>query len=193
MTRPPYVTEQQNKWFQSVQAGLEADTGVKLEDWIAIAKTCPETKHKARLSWFKTTHGLGINRASLVLSAAFNTGLGWDNPNALLENLWKTPETRAVYDAVEEIAKSLGNDVVIGARKSFSSFSRRVQFAALRPTRLGIRLGLAIPLESTPDLSPPLSSDSWSDRLTAVRLLHNVQEIDDGVTLYIRQAYELSE
>ncbi len=192
MTKPPYTTAQQNKWFESVQAGLEKETEKSLDAWIEIAKTCPEIKHKARLDWFKTKHGLGINRASLILSATFKTGLGWDNPNALLDNLWKTPETRAIYDHVELAVKGLGDDVVVTPRKNFSAFSRRVQFAALRPTRSGVRLGLALPLANAPDLTEPLSSDSWSDRLTAVQLLINLDDVDDAVLGYLSKAHARS-
>lgn len=192
MTNPPYVTAQQSKWFESVQKGLEQETDKSLEYWTKVAKACPETKHKARLNWFKSEHGLGINRASLVLGAAFNTGLGWDKPDALLDQLWKIPETRVVYDRVQIIVKNFGDDVVIGARKSFTAFSRRVQFAALRPTRAGVRLGLAIPLKDVDNCTAPLSSDSWSDRLTAVRLLGDASGIEQDVEALLRRAYELS-
>lgn len=192
MTNPPHVTAQQSKWFKAVQEGLEKDTGLSLEHWIEVARSCPDTKHRARLNWFKSEHGLGINRASLILSATFKTGLGWDNPNALLDALWKTPETRAVYDLVEETVKGFGDDVVVGARKNFSAFSRRVQFSALRPTRAGIRLGLAIPLSNIDGCSAPLSSDSWSDRLKSVRLINDVEEIDDVLTTLLHKAYDLS-
>jgi len=192
MTKPPYVSAQQNKWFESVQAGLEKETQKSLDEWIKIAKACPETKHKARLDWFKARHNLGINRASLILSATFKTGLGWDNPNALLDNLWKTPEARAIYDQVEAIAIGLGEDVIVTVRKTFSAFSRRVQFAALRPTRLGVRLGLALPLANAPNLVKPLTSDSWSDRLTAVHLLTDLDDVDEAVLSCLSEAYARS-
>ena len=192
MKTPPHITSQQNKWFKSVQEGLERDTGKSFGDWVKIAKTCPETKPKARLNWFKAQHGLGINRASLVLNAAFKTGLGWDNPDALLERLWKVPKSRSLYDQIEAIAKGLGDDVVVSPRKSFSAFSRRVQFAALRPTRSVIRLGLAVPLDDATDCVAPISSDSWSDRLTAVCLLKDAQDIDKQIKTLLRKAYLLS-
>jgi len=58
-----HLTEQQKKWFASVRAGLERDTGKSLAEWIEIARTCPESKPRARLKWFKETHGLLQNRA----------------------------------------------------------------------------------------------------------------------------------
>jgi hypothetical protein len=50
-------TEQQVKWF----AGLRAETGRSLEEWVAIALACPEPTHGKRVRWFKAQYGLGQN------------------------------------------------------------------------------------------------------------------------------------
>ena len=71
------LTEQQKKWFASVRDSLERETGKSLTEWVAIAKTCPETKHRARLAWFKEHHGLLQNRASYVLGEAFPPEAGF--------------------------------------------------------------------------------------------------------------------
>ena len=68
---PATLTKQQLKWFASVREGLERDTGRTLAAWVEIARACPETRHRARLSWMKTVYGLGQNRASVVLAEAF--------------------------------------------------------------------------------------------------------------------------
>lgn len=56
-------TERQRKWFESVRGSLERETGGTLAQWAAIARSCPETKHRAQLKWLKDTHGLLQNRA----------------------------------------------------------------------------------------------------------------------------------
>jgi hypothetical protein len=65
-----HLTERQKKWFASLREGLERETGKSLEDWVAIAQTCPETKPRAQLGWLKAFHSLGQNRASYVLSVS---------------------------------------------------------------------------------------------------------------------------
>jgi hypothetical protein len=62
---PATLTERQRAWFAAVREGLERETGRTLEQWIEIARACPETKHRARLKWMKDEHRLGQNRASL--------------------------------------------------------------------------------------------------------------------------------
>src|SRR5665213_2145064 len=98
---PRGLTERQQKWFATVQAGLVSDTGKSLEDWVAIARTCPETRPRARVQWMKDHHGLGMNRASVILSMAFPSGNGWDDPQAQRGALWADPASRAIFEAVE--------------------------------------------------------------------------------------------
>lgn len=191
MGNPPHVTPKQKQWFAKVRASLEAETGKTLDEWVVIARTCPEKAHKKRLAWFKETHGLGVNYASTILGAAFDTGLGWDQPDALLDHLWKSPELRAIYDAIETAAKSLGEDVIIGPRKSFSGFSRKYQFAAARPSRKQVRLGLAVDGAAL-GLELPKSSDSWSDRLKGVVILDAPNQVDNTIRALFKQAYEAS-
>lgn len=188
MTTPPHVTEKQKQWFAKVRESLQAETGKTIDEWVAIARACPETAHKKRLAWFKETHGLGVNYASTIIGAAFDTGLGWDKPDALLDHLWKTPELRAIYDAIETAAKALGDDVVVGPRKSFSGFSRKYQFAAARPSRKQVRLGLALD-GSAHGLEAPKSSDSWSDRLKGVVILEHADQVDDRIQALLKEAY----
>ena len=62
--KPQGLTERQEKWFASVQASLERDTGKTIDEWVAIARTCPHDKPRARADWLREHHGLGVNRAA---------------------------------------------------------------------------------------------------------------------------------
>ena len=191
MADPKYVTSKQANWFAKVREGIEEDTGKTIDEWIVIARACPEVAHRKRLKWFKDVHGLGINRASTILGAAFNNGLGWDNPEALLNDLWKKPELRAIYDDIETYVKSLGDDVIVGPRKTFSGFSRKYQFAAARPVRGAVRLGLAVdPVKHK--LERAKSSDSWSDRLVSVVVVSTPTDVNKSLKTLIKTAWEAS-
>ena len=81
--------------------------------------------------------------------------------------------------------------VVVGQRKSFTSFSRSVQFAAARPIKGGKAL-LGLKLESDPSgrLAAPARRESWSERLTAVVELTSPADIDRQVRDWFVQAAE---
>jgi hypothetical protein len=186
-----HLTEQQRKWFASVRGGLERETGKSLAEWVAIARTCPETAPRARLKWFKETHGLLQNRASHVLSEAFPAAVGWSEPDALRERLWSDPASRAIFEAVEALVLVLPN-VVVGQRKGFSAWSRKHQFAALRPLKGGkARLGLAL----APDAEPGLElarNEGWSERLKAAMVLETPSDADSRIAALLKSAWEAS-
>lgn len=186
------LTPQQRKWFASVREGIERDTGRSLAAWVEIARTCPETGHRARLKWFKDTHGLLQNRAAYVLGEAFpSADPSWSEPDALREALWADPEQRGLFDAVDAAVQGFP-DLVVGQRKGYSAWSRHYQFAALRPVRGGARLGLAVPPDADPRLAPAKANEGWSERLTAVLALTTPAEVDAGVKALLEASWARS-
>ena len=186
------LTEQQRKWFASVREGLQRDTGKSLAEWVAIAKTCPESAPRARLKWFKATHGLLQNRASYVLSAAFPSGgPGWDQPDALKKTLWTDPSSRAILDAIEKLVLALP-DVIEGQRKGYSAWSRKYQFAALRPVRGGTaRLGLALAPDADESFLPA-KNEGWSERLKASVVLKSPRDANKKIAKLLKEAWTAS-
>lgn len=187
-----HLTERQKKWFTSVREGLERETGKSLEDWVAIAQTCPETKPRAQLGWLKAHHDLGQNRASYVLSVAFpSERMTWDKPEEARAALWTDPASLAILEAVE-VAVAGFDGLVTGQRKTYSAWSREFQFAAAKPAKGGTAvLGLAV----TPDASPRLlapKTESWSERLKAKLPLASPADVDDEVRALLKAAFERS-
>ncbi|HEY2357099.1 MAG TPA: DUF4287 domain-containing protein [Phenylobacterium sp.] len=188
---PTGLTPRQEKWFASVKASLERDTGKSLDEWVAIALTCPETRPRARADWLRANHGLGANRAAQVLSAAYPSGDSWDDPDKLRATLWSDPTSAAIFEAVEKLAIALP-DVVTGQRKAFTAFSREFQFASVKPIRGGKAvLGLAVAPEADPRLQPP-KNEGWSERLKSKILLAGSSEVDASIDDLLRQAWEQS-
>src|SRR5665213_2481104 len=185
----PNLTERQQKWFASVRASLERDTGKSLAEWVAITRTCPETGHRARLKWLKDNHGLMQNRASLVLSEAFESGSGWSEPEALIDALWTDPASRAIFETIDARAGALP-EVTRTARKGYTAWSRQVQFAAARPVKGGgAMLGLAVGPDAAARLEAP-RNESWSERLKARIALSSPTEVNDAIGALLKKAWE---
>ncbi|MNQ86262.1 hypothetical protein D3C85_1014500 [compost metagenome] len=183
------LTERQKKWFATVQANLEKNTGKPLADWIAIMKTCPETAPRAQAAWLKAEYGVGQNHAAQILDACHPAdGPGWDEPQALRAALWKDPASLAILEAVERVADGV-EGVISGQRKGYTSFSRSVQFAAMRPLKGGrALLGLKLASDVSPRLSPSARRESWSERLTATVELNAVDQVDAETSRLFAQA-----
>ncbi len=186
----PVLSERQQKWFASVQASLARDTGKTLAEWVEIARACPETTPRKRAQWLKEQYGLGANRAAHVLQAAFPSAATWDKPDAMLDQLWKEKEGRAIYDAVAALVRKEFADAIIGPRKTFVSFSRKIQFAGILPARAGkcAELGLPLPLDASRRLSP-MKRRPWSEKHTAILQLSSAKEVDAEVKRLLRLAW----
>ena len=183
------LTERQRKWFATVREGLERDTGKTMAEWVAIALKCPETAHRARLKWFKDTHGLLQNRASQVISEAFGSKIAWSQPETLIDSLWSDAASRAIFEAVNARATAVPS-VIRTARKGYTAWSRQVQFAAMRPIKGGkAMLGLAAPPEINRRLAAR-GSEPWSERLTSRMALESPAAVDDAVAILLRAAWE---
>ena len=177
-----HLTERQKKWFASIEAGLARETGKSLEEWVAIARTCPETAPRARLTWLKDHHGLGQNRASYVVSEAFpQTGMSWAARRA----------SASILEALQAAVAGL-DGLVTGQRKGFTAWSREFQFAAAKPVKGGTAmLGLALSPDASPRLLEP-KNESWSERLTAKVALASPAAVDDEIRALLRTAWERS-
>ena len=187
-----FLTERQRKWFASVQASLERDTGKTLDQWVEIVRRdCPETKPRARTQWLKAVHGLGVNRAAHILSEAFPQAGGWDDAAGLRLALWTDPASTAILEALESAVAGLPG-LVTGQRKAFTAWSNKVQFAAAKPTKGGtVLLGLAVTPDASPRLSTP-KNEAWSERLKAKLALASPAEVDDEVRALLKAAWGTS-
>lgn len=191
-SKPQGLTEQQQKWFASVQANLARETGKTLDEWAQIVRRdCPETKPRARTDWLKATHGIGQNRAAAIFSVAFPSEMGWNDAEGLRAALWTDPAQAAILKAAEAVVADFPG-LVTGQRKTFTAWSNKAQFAALKPIKGGqAMLGLAV----TPDLSARLAepkNEGWSDRLKAKLPLTSPAEVDEEVKGWLKAAWERS-
>jgi len=184
------LTDRQKKWFASVRASLVRDTGKSLDEWAEIARACPHTAPRQRALWLLQNHGLGANRAAQVLRAAFPSGAGWDDPETLLSALWTHENGRAIYDKLAALVRASCPEAVIGPRKTFVGFSRKVQFAAVLPTRGGgAELGLPLTLATSARLQPPRKRP-WADRHISALTLTAPRDVDREVKRLILLAWE---
>ena len=188
----PNMSPWQQKWFATGRANFEKRTGKSMDEWVAIARTCPESGHRARLQWFKDNYGLLQNGASWVLSTAFpSEDGGWDQPEKLRAALWTDPASTAIFEAVEAKVKALP-DVSSGQRKGYSAWSHTVQFVAVRPIKGGAaRLGLAVEPSANSRLAAA-RNEGWSERLKSAMPLASPADVDAEVEDLLKQAWARS-
>ncbi len=79
---------------------------------------------------------------------------------------------------------------MLTARKRYTAWSRKVQFAAARPAKGGkAMLGLAVACDAHARLEAP-KNESWSERLKARVLVGSPAEVDAEIEALLRAAWE---
>lgn len=175
------LTERQPRWYATVRSNIAARTGRSLDAWVAIARRCPRDEPRERADWLRTEPGRGVNHAALGLSEASPSAGGRDDPGALRAALAADAGSRANLAAIGRVAAGV-TAVVAGQRKSFTAFSRDLQFAAARPLKGGrARRGPRRSPDALPRLGAARRKDSGSQRLTATVELDRRADVDDEI------------
>ncbi len=186
------MTERQKKWFATVQANFEKQTGRPVAVWVDILKQgCPDMGPKKQAAWLKATHGIGSNHAAFIISSSLpESERRWDDAEGLRAGLWKDAQSLAILESIERTAKQV-DGVVEGQRKGYTSFSRSVQFAATRPLKGGkALLGLKLDPSASGRLSAPARTESWSERLIAVVVLDGPGAVNAEIAKLFAMAAE---
>ncbi|NOT40028.1 MAG: DUF4287 domain-containing protein [Alphaproteobacteria bacterium] len=179
------------KYFASLEANIATATGKTVAQWVKIAKTCPETKPRARLKWFKDKHGLGQSRAGLVLWRAFGTSsLGDDDPNTLMNALFvKFGEQRALYDKVAAFTTKLGPGT-LSPRKSYVALYHLKQYGAIKPSKQGLTIGLAMQKYPKSARLIDVKNLGGGERNKKAVVLASAKEFDAEVKAWVKAAYD---
>ena len=179
------------QYFEALEANLEKATGKPLAQWVKIAKTCPETKPRARLKWFKDKHGLGQSRAMLVIERAFGSkALGSDDPNELIEALFvKFAEHRPLYETVAAYISKLGKGT-LSPRKSYVALYRLKQYGAIKPAKKGLVVGLAMTKYPKTNRLIEVSNLGGGERNKMAIVLATAKDFDAEAKQLIKSAYD---
>jgi predicted transport protein len=179
------------KYFASLEANIAQATGKTVAQWVKIAKTCPETKPRARLAWFKAKHGLGQNRASLILWRAFGgNALGEEDPNTLMDALFaKFAEQRPLYDKVAAFVTKLGPGT-LSPRKSYVALYHLKQYGAIKPNKQGLMIGLA--MQKYPKSAPLIDVKNLGggERNKKALILASAKDFDADAKALLKAAYD---
>ena len=184
-------TERLQKWMASVEANLESATGKSLDAWIKIARKCPPGPYMTQLKWFKEHHGLGQARAGLILERTYGREIfGESDPEKLIDGLFAKSfaAQRSLYDAIETLARTL-DGINVSPRKGYVALYRNKQFAAMRPSKDGFVVGLAMKAYPKNARLRPVKNLGGGDRMKFAITIKSAKEIDAGFKALLNAAW----
>ncbi len=187
------------KWI----AELKDKTGRSLDEWIALIRKQGPKDEKACREWLKWKHNLGTNSAAWLAERVQGKGGEEDDAETYLaaaaefvEQQYAGPKQalREIYEELLSLGKSLGPDVKACPCKTMVPLYRNHVFAQIKPatnTRIDLGLCLMHYLGKLPKRLVDTGGMAKKDRITHRMEIKTLSEVDDGVTRWLKIAYDL--
>jgi len=174
------------KMLQTMIANLPEKTGKTLEQWVAVVKASGLEKHGDQVKLLKG-QGVGHGYANMICHVTKGGFEAADDD--LLEGQYKGKESlRPICDAITAYGTKLGQDVVVGPRKTNVTLRRSRNFAVITPASK-TRVDLGINLKGVPGTDRLLEEKPGSMCTHKVRL-ESAADVDDEVKAWLKEAYD---
>jgi hypothetical protein len=174
----------------SFERNIETLTGRSVAAWADLVRARNPGKHGAMVAWLKAEHGLSHGHANHIAKRALQAAApsSSDDPVAHLFEAGKE-DLRPIYDRLVAEAMKLGADVEAAPKKANVSLRRSKQFALAQPsTRTRLDLGLI--LKGREPQGRLEASGSFNAMFTHRVRLSSVDEVDDELLSWLREAYD---
>ena len=178
------------KALQTMIDNMPEKTGKSLKEWKSVLKSKSFTKHSEAVNYLKKEHQVTHGFANTIVTLSKE-----ENKSAtdLVEDQYKGKENLLpVYEGLLSVVKSFGKDVIVTPKKTSVSIIRKKQFALIKPaTKTRIDLGLKLKDKPTTDRLE--NSGPFGTMCTHRVRISDVDQIDDELKQWLKEAYNKSE
>jgi hypothetical protein len=178
-----------DKALKTMIDNMPEKTGKSLEEWIVILKDKNFSKHSEAVKFLKSEHGVTHGFANTIVTLSKQKEISDDD---LVANQYKRKEGLIpIYEELHKFVQSLGPDVKIAPKKTSVSVIRKRQFVLIKPATQK-RIDLGFKLQDVPTTDRLEDSGPFGTMCTHRVRLTSVQDVDDELRNWIREAYERS-
>ncbi len=175
-----------------MEDSLLEKTGKSLAHWVDVVKKSGIEKHKAIIDYLKSEHGFTYGFANFVALKTRKADAASHDAEDLVANQYKGKENlKPIYEMLLNEINGFGNDTTITPKKDSVSCIRKYQFALIKPaTKTRIDLGLK--LKDIPVQGKLENSGPFGTMCTHRIQLHSIEDVDQEVLSWIKEAYQKS-
>ena len=176
---------------RSMIQSLEKKTGKTFDEWLAIARSRGESKHKGLVDYLKATHGLTHGYANLVAHKALESDAGSANPDTLVATQFAGAKAnlKPIYDRLVTELRTFGSDVELAPKKGYVSVRRSKQFALLQPST-ATRFDVGIVLKGVAPTGRLEASGSFNAMVTHRVRVETIDQVDRELIAWLKRAYQ---
>jgi predicted transport protein len=177
----------------SMVANLAEKTGKSLPAWLKITRASGLEKHGQIVKLLKSEHGVTHGFANLIAHETLRAGGPEAGEVDLVEAQYSGPKAalRPIYEALVKRIQAFGEDVEIAPKKTYVSLRRSKQFGLIQPSTK-TRLDVGINSKDSLPTARLEASGSFNAMVSHRVRVTAVDEVDDELVGWLRQAYEAS-
>ena len=175
-----------------MEKGILEKTGKPLEHWIQVIHTSGIDKHKAIINYLKSEHDFTYGYANFVALKAKKSDAASHDANDLLTNQYQGKESlKPIYDKLVSAILKFGADITLTPKKDSVSLIRKRQFALIKPATKS-RIDLGLKLKDKPTGERLEGSGPFGTMCTHRVRIENVEDVDEELIGWLKEAYEKS-
>lgn len=170
---------------------IQEKTGKTLEEWKSLIADAKLEKHKEILTLLKSEYGISHGYANTITLLARKADAGSQSDSDLLDKQYSKGKEhlRTIYDHLQTTLATFGTDVELAPKNAYVSVRRKKQFAILQPSTK-TRFDLGINLKGKTPEGRLEASGSWNAMCSHRVRIETLEQVDDAVLAWLREAYE---
>lgn len=176
---------------KAIIKNLKEKTGKTLEEWIEILRNSGITESKEQLKYLKENQRLGHGQAKVIIKKYNNdSNVNYDDSESNVNNMFKNyPDSiKLLYNKFSSTLLKLGEDVKLRPCKTYLPFYRKHQFVVVKPTKDGLRVGLALS-EDIENHKLSKAKGLGSAKINYEFILENIEDFDKELSELVLISY----
>ena len=172
---------------------IEVQTGKSLDELIQSGLATGITKHKELLAFFSNEYGLMYGNANVlaIFTRDKMKGEAGVEENFVDAQYAGKEDLRPLYDTLLAAIEGFGSDVEVAPKRTYVSLRRKRQFGIIQPST-ATRMDVGVNLKGVEPAGRLEKSGSFNSMVSHRVRLSTIEDVDDELIGWLRQAYEQS-
>jgi len=173
-----------------MEQNLLEKTGKTLDQWKLLLSQQTFSKHGEYMTFLKKEHGITHGFANFITLKFREADAASSNVDDLVTNQYIGKENlKPIFEKLHRAITNLGADIEVAPKKSAVSMRVKRQFALIQPSTKK-RIDLGLKFNDKPHGKRLETSGPFGTMCTHRVQISNLEQIDDELLTWIKEAYE---
>jgi predicted transport protein len=173
-----------------MEQNLLEKTGKTMDEWKLLLSQQGFSKHGEYMSFLKNEQGITHGFANFITLKFREADTASSDTDDLVANQYKGKDSLTpIFDKLHRAITNLGSDVEVVVKKSALSLRVKRQFALIQPSTKK-RIDLGLKLNDTPHSERLETSGPFGTMCTHRVQLTGLEQVDDELIEWIKEAYD---